>query len=119
MNESPKVKPGDWITVGSTPCVVCKIYDHHMDGKGVIEVVHLKGKSSIPINQEARWENGEWRFIHASPTYGGYADLDPRWRRCVEILLARLLPKKRMVSKMPRGRDGRSITTRRSLRSRR
>ena len=118
MDEAPKVKPGDWITVSSIPAVVCEVYQHHMDGEGVIEVVHLKGKSSIPINEEVRWENGEWRFIHDG-AYGGYADLDPRWTRYVAILLARLLPQKRGASKTPHGRGGRSITTRRSLRSRR
>jgi len=119
MDEAPKVKSGDWITVGSIPAVVCKVYEHHMDGEGVVEVVHLKGKSSIPINEEVHWKDGEWRFIHTSGGYGGYADLDPRWRRCVEILLARLVPKKRGASKTPHGRGGRSMTTRRSVRSRR
>ena len=119
MDEAPKVKAGDWITVNSIPAVVCKVYEHHMDGEGVIEIVHLKSKSSIPINEEARWENGEWHFIHTSGAYGGYADLDPRWKRCVGILLARLLPKKRGVSKTPPGRGARSISSRRSLRSRR
>ena len=117
MNEKPKVKPGDWITIGSKQAVVCKVYDRHMDGEGVIEIVHLKG--SQPINEEAHWKDGEWRFIHASPTYGGYADRDPRWKRCVEILLARLLPKKQRASKTPHGRGGRSMISRRSLRSRR
>jgi len=118
MDEAPKVKAGDWITVNSIPAVVCKVYEHHMDGEGVIEIVHLKSKSSIPINEEARWENGEWRFIHGG-AYGGCADLDPRWSRYVAILLARLLPKKRGVSKTPPGRGARSISSRRSLRSRR
>lgn len=117
MHERPEIKPGDWITIGSKQAVVCKVYDHHTDGEGVIEVVHLKG--SQPINEEAHWKDGEWRFIHASSTYGGYADLDPRWKECVEILLARLLPKKRKASKRSTGRGGRSMTSPRTLRSRR
>ena len=60
----PNVKPGDWITIGNTDCVVCKVYDE--DSPWDIEVVYCPSK---PANSDANWIDGKWEIVGGAPGY--------------------------------------------------
>ena len=66
INNKPNVKAGDWITVGNTDCVVCRIYDDEYLHD--IEVVYSPDK---PTNKDVDWVDGKWEFAEE---YGGYPD---------------------------------------------
>jgi len=77
MSNRPEIKPGDWIFVGSTSCVVANVRD-----SGECEVVF---NSSKPTNREAFWNGESWAFVE-SGDYGGYADKYNRLNPYVQIL---------------------------------
>jgi hypothetical protein len=81
MNEVPNVAPGDWIYVGSTRCVVTRVYDQRPPGE--IEVVYLDRDKAI--NEDVVWSNGRWDFKYSGPS-GGYADKYPRLAQYVRQL---------------------------------
>jgi len=77
MSDRPKINPGEWISVGSTSCVVANIRDN-----GDCEVVF---NSSKPTNREAQWNGDTWEFVEPGD-YGGYADKYHRLSLYVQIL---------------------------------
>jgi len=81
MESEQNVKPGDWISIRSTDCVVAIVRDAD-DGQVVCEVVFNQDK---PTNLDARWNGETWEFVE-SGDYGGYADKYPRLNEYVRIL---------------------------------
>lgn len=73
MSARPDVKPGDWITVGNTSCVVANVFNEG-HSLGDCEVVFNQAK---PANLNARWDGERWQFVKTGD-YGGYADKYPR-----------------------------------------
>ena len=73
MKDIPKIKPGDWLTVGSNDCVVSMIYPPDSQS-GVCLVVFNKNK---PTTHDIDWDGTKWYFTEC-PDFGGYAkDSDP------------------------------------------
>ena len=81
MTSRPSIKPGDWIEVGNSDCVVCDVREpNHVFGD--CEVVLTPSK---PANRDVQWVDGKWKFVE-SGDFGGYADKYPRLRQYVQIL---------------------------------
>lgn len=59
MSSRPDIKPGDWIRIGNTLCVVSLVRSP-ADGFGDCEVVH---NSDEPVFEDARWDGERWRFL--------------------------------------------------------
>jgi len=78
---SSEIKPKDWISIGSKPAVVCKVYPGTLNK---VEVVYLDRDRAI--NEDALFENGRWVF-NQHPS-GGYADNNPNLGEYVRILRA-------------------------------
>ena len=81
MADRPEIKPGDWIRIGNTDCVVANVREHS-HALGDCEVVFNPSK---PTNHDVVWTGGEWKFVE-SGNYGGYADKYPRLSEFVSIL---------------------------------
>jgi hypothetical protein len=81
MAARPEIKSGDWISIGSTDCVVSKVYPAGA-GFGDCEAVFNAAK---PTNDDARWTSDQWAFVHEGAS-GGYADKYPRLRDFVAAL---------------------------------
>ena len=64
--EQPVIKEIDWIKVGSTDCVVMRIYP--VSSRNVCQVVFDSDK---PTSRSVYWDEDHWRF-RESPDYGGY-----------------------------------------------
>lgn len=81
MADRPLVKPGDWICVGRTDCVVARIFEpSHVEGDAEVVFDPVK-----PTNRNVRWEGDGWEFVD-SGDFGGYADKYPRLRSYVQVL---------------------------------
>ena len=78
-----KVKPHNWITVGSRNAVVCRVFDK-TNSFVKVEVVYLDDKDQA-IGEEVTWQNGKWEFT--SPD-GIYADNHSRFNDFVSQLRA-------------------------------
>ena len=73
MSEHPKIKPGDWITVGATDCVVSVVYPQNSQS-GACLAVFNKQK---PTTHDVDWDGEKW-FFPKRPDFGGYGqDHDP------------------------------------------
>jgi hypothetical protein len=81
MASRPDIKPGDWITIGGTNCVV-SIVRGAGDPMGDCEVVFNPQK---PTNHDAVWTGENWDFAKQGD-FGGYADKYPRLQPYVEQL---------------------------------
>jgi hypothetical protein len=84
MSDIPKIKPGDWITIGKDrgkDAVVCTVYEDHTLAD--IEVVHIDGGRAI--NEDVVWSEDHWEFKNSGPS-GGYADKYSRLKDYVDIL---------------------------------
>jgi hypothetical protein len=81
MSDRPSIKPGDWITVGKTSCVVANVREHG-NPFGDCEVVFNPLK---PANGDVSWSGTEWCFVEKGD-YGGYADGYSRLSHYVAIL---------------------------------
>lgn len=71
MSEAPKIKPGDWITVGTISCVVSIVYPPNSDS-GVCLAVFDKNK---PTTHDVDWDGEKW-FFPKRPDFGGYGRSD-------------------------------------------
>ena len=81
MSDRPEITPGEWITVGSTDCVVANVREHgHQFGDCEVVLNPLK-----PANCDAFWNGTEWSFVKTGD-YGGYADRYQRLSQYVAIL---------------------------------
>lgn len=78
MSNRPVIKPGDWISVGETDCVVANVLE---SGSllGDCEVVY---NPTQPTNDNVRWGETKWEFVYSSPS-GGYADKYDRLKEAV------------------------------------
>lgn len=73
MGERPEVKPGDWVTIGTSvdkDAVVCHIYEKKELAD--IKVVYLDDLDRA-VNDDLIWKDDHWEFKHPGPS-GGYAD---------------------------------------------
>ena len=77
----PEIKPKDWITIGSTRAVVCRILEKS-EATLRVEVVYLDNKEQA-IGEEVSWQSGNWEFT--SPD-GVYADKFSRFNEFVSQL---------------------------------
>ena len=73
--DTPKVKQGGWIVIGSIDAVICNIYDQTASSLRV-EIVYLNG-NNVASNEDAIWKNDKWEFASSGVT-AGYADKYPR-----------------------------------------
>ena len=73
MSDHPEIRPYDWITVGTTDCVVKTVYAAESK-QGVCLVVFNKDK---PTTHDVDWDGKAW-FFPERLDYGGYGrDGDP------------------------------------------
>lgn len=69
----PKIKSGDWITVGSHDCVVTQIHFGN-PVSGDCSVIFNKNS---PTSHDVEWDGEKWNFSERLD-YGGYVkDSDP------------------------------------------
>ena len=80
MNDAPKVKPGDWIKVGSVDGVVIEARDIDM----VAADVHVVCNPDRPAVYKVNWNGESWEFEH--PMRGSYADHTPGAEPFADIL---------------------------------
>jgi hypothetical protein len=79
MAESPQVKPGDWIAIGSIDAVVTEV--RGLEAEGHLEVVCNPDK---PALYRVNWNGEHWEFAH--PMRGDYAEHVPRTLPYVDTL---------------------------------
>ncbi len=82
MENTPPIKPGDWIEVGSVWAVVSQLMSPEHPMGADCEVVFNPSK---PTNHDVRWNGQRWEFTK-SGDQGGYADKYPRLRQYVALL---------------------------------
>jgi hypothetical protein len=106
MNEMPKVKRYDWVTIGKIPCVlqgvVSVVYEGLSADGGNIEVVYYRGKRTM--YGDAKWTGTHWGFARMGI---GCADETPRLASFVGVLRRGPSPKKSGV-RMDGGRSERN-----------
>jgi hypothetical protein len=81
MAPRPDIKPGDWIRIGNTDCVVAVVRAAG-DQFGDCEVVFNPTK---PTNHDVEWTGEDWAFAKRGD-FGGYAEKYPRLRAFVQTL---------------------------------
>jgi len=76
----PQVKPGDWIKVGSTDCVVSHVRGVEPEGGDLEALCNSEQPSAYQVN----WDDKAWAF--ATPMRGIVAQHVPRLDLYVAIL---------------------------------
>ena len=71
MTDAPKVKPGDWINVGSIECVVIELRST-ISAVADMDVICNPAKPAV---YGVTWEGDRWTFVH--PMRGDYAEHHP------------------------------------------
>ena len=81
MAERPDIKPGDWIRIGKTDCVVTGVFEEPGDPMRDCEVVF---NPQEPTNRDAQWNGDDWEFVGTE--IGGRADHYKRLSEFVSLL---------------------------------
>ncbi len=91
-SDAPKVKPGEWITIGEGPsilrpftlhAVVTDVYDSLSADGGAVSVIY--DDLGRIIYRDAKWTGTSWDFARPDPD-GVYADKITRLALYVNIL---------------------------------
>ena len=80
MSDTPQVKPGDWIKVGSMDAVVTEARGADL----VAADVQIVCDPDRPAVYKVNWNGKAWEFGH--PMRGSYADHTPGAEPFVDIL---------------------------------
>lgn len=77
MADAPRVKPGDWIVIAGSDCVVSKVYPPDSPF-GVCLAVCNK---TNPATRDVGWNGNEW-FFPERGDYGGHPRIsDPHFQQ--------------------------------------
>lgn len=74
MSKVPDIKQGEWITVGTTSCVIKNVYQEGTSD-AVCLVVFDEDK---PTTHDVSWDGENWVFSERSD-YGGYGRNDDKY----------------------------------------
>lgn len=85
--ELPELKEYQWVTIGAggLRAVVSKVYADTTLGNAEVVYLQGSGKRAKAINDDIRWADNRWEFVHQGPN-GGYADRKPRLASFVAML---------------------------------
>lgn len=82
MNNAPKVKPGDWIAIGTVDCLVIELHADKPTRSDIDVICNFER----PAVYGANWTGEHWTFEH--PMRGDYAEHHPAADAYVERLKA-------------------------------